>query len=270
MIEFGRGMVDSSNVRMNMPLGHDRNSTAIALMQTFNPRIPGQRLGLDATLAQGKDQVFPIVPPQWYDTPAHVVEAFFKHLPGMIKDQMGVADTSALARARQLPAGDSVERIMSALGEIPKDESRNMESSICRFGELWKSNYFQFIQPAARLQRLGAEGLDLEGADTDYEPGTLIPMSKEIWELSEKYQRGKSREMLRMPDHWHAYKSEGREIPKFERARWHGDNFSFTVTPYSLHEFNSVSRKLVMMQAKKTGFPLDWWTEAELYDPKEF
>ena len=182
MLEFGRGMVDCSNVRMNMPLGHDRGTTATSLMQTFNPRLPGQRLGLDSTLSPVKDQISQIVPPQWYDVPAHVPEAFFKLLPGMIKDQMGVADTSALARARQLPAGDSVERIMSALGEIPKDESRNMESSICRFGELWKSNYFQFIQPASRLQRLGAEGLD--ESDSDYQPGTLIPMSKEIWEVA--------------------------------------------------------------------------------------
>jgi hypothetical protein len=263
MIEFGRGMVDASNVRMNMPLGHDRGTTATSLMQTFNPRLPGQRLGLDPTLAAGKDQVFPIVPPAWYDVPPHVVESFFKGLPGMIKDQMGVADASALARARQLPAGDSVEKIMEALGPIPKDQSRNMESSICHFGELWKSNYFQFIQPAARLQRLGPEGLAEE--DTDYEPGTLIPMTEDIFKMSDQYKEDQ-RELLRIPEAW----QRGNEVSKFERARWHKDNFSFTVTPYSLHEFNSTTRKLFFMQLKKTGFPLDPWTEAELFDMKNF
>src|ERR1035437_7566400 len=73
-----------------------------------------------------------------------------------------------------------------------------------------------------------------------------------------------------MPDHWNYLRSQGQDVPKFERARWHMENFPFTVTPYSLHEFNSISRKLVMMQAKKTGFPIDWWTEAEMYDLKNF
>jgi hypothetical protein len=42
------------------------------------------------------------------------------------------------------------------------------------------------------------------------------------------------------------------------------------VTPYSLHEFNSISRKLFYIQLQARGFPLDPWTQAELFDIRNF
>jgi hypothetical protein len=59
-------------------------------------------------------------------------------------------------------------------------------------------------------------------------------------------------------------------VPQFERARWHKDNFQFTVLPYSLHEFNSMSRKLFYIQLQSRGFPLDPWTLADLFDIRNF
>ena len=59
-------------------------------------------------------------------------------------------------------------------------------------------------------------------------------------------------------------------VPQFERARWHKDNFNFSVLPYSLHEFNSMSRKLFYIQLQGRGFPLDPWTLAELFDIRNF
>ena len=78
------------------------------------------------------------------------------------------------------------------------------------------------------------------------------------------------RQKFGAPPEWEAYFSRGEVVPQFERARWHKDNFSFQVTPYSLHEFNSISRKLFYMQLAGRGFPLDPWTQAELFDIRNF
>jgi hypothetical protein len=72
------------------------------------------------------------------------------------------------------------------------------------------------------------------------------------------------------PEEWEIYFAKNEIVPQFERARWHKDNFSFTVLPYSLHEFNSISRKLFYVQLQSRGFPIDPWTLAELFDIRNF
>lgn len=273
-IDMWRGMVDAMNARLSPPRAFDRNSQAAALAQTINTRVPNQVVGLDLSLVPLAQQMGPLLPYQWYEYPAHYLQAQ-QMLQSMIKDQMGVADASAMARARQLPSGDSVEKLMEQLGPLIKDQSRNMEESIRSLGEQWKSNFFQFYTAARRMQMLGPEGLAEE--DYDYRPGTLIPFADEdAWKSTfapEKAPDLNTIEMRRKfgaPEEWEAYFAKGELVPQFERARWHKDNFSFTVTPYSLHEFNSVSRKLFYIQLQGRGFPLDPWTLAELFDIRNF
>ena len=227
-------------------------------------------MGLDLSLVPLAQQMGPLLPYQWYEYPAHYLQAQ-QMLTGMMKEQMGIADASAMARARQLPSGDSVEKLLEQLGPLIKDQSRNMEESVRSLGEQWKSCFFQFYTAAKRMQILGPEGLAEE--DYDYRPGTLIPYADEEAWKSAGGPDMKSVEMRRKfgaPEEWEAYFARGEIVPQFERARWHKDNFSFTVTPYSLHEFNSVSRKLFYIQLQSRGFPLDPWTLAELFDIKNF
>lgn len=269
-IDIWRGMIDAMNARLSPPRAFDRNSQAAALAQTINTRIPNQVVGLDLSLVPLAQQMGPLLPFQWYEFPAHYLQAQTQ-LQAMIKDQMGVADAAALARARQLPSGDSVERLMEQLGPLVKDQSRNMEESIRSMGEQWKSCFFQFYTAARRMQILGSEGLAEE--DFDYRPGTLIPYADDaLWKETGAPDL-RSIEMRRKfgaPEEWESYFARSEIVPQFERARWHKDNFSFTVTPYSLHEFNSISRKLFYIQLQGRGFPIDPWTLAELFDIRNF
>ena len=269
-IEMWRGMVDAMNARLSPPRAFDRNSQAAALAQTINTRIPNQVVGLDLSLVPLAQQMGPLLPFQWYEYPAHYLQAQ-QQLQAMIKDQMGVADAAALARARHLPSGDSVEKLMEQLGPLVKDQSRNMEESIRQLGEQWKSNFFQFYTSARRMQLLGPDGLAEE--DYDYRPGTLIPYADDAAWRDQELPDLRNIEMRRKfgaPEEWEAYFAKGEIVPQFERARWHKDNFSFSVTPYSLHEFNSISRKLFYIQLQSRGFPLDPWTLAELFDIRNF
>src|SRR5215475_13008421 len=269
-IDMWRGMVDAMNARLSPPRAFDRNSQASALAQTINTRIPNQVVGLDLSMVPLAQQMGPLLPFQWYDYPAHYLQAQ-QMLNSMIKDQMGVADAQALARARQLPSGDSVERLMEQLGPLIKDQSRNMEESIRNLGELWKSNFFQFYTAAKRMQLIGPDGLAEE--DYDYRPGTLIPYVHEgDWKSVEGPDLSsiEMRRKVGAPMEWEAYFERGELVPQFERARWHKNNFSFSVMPYSLHEFNSISRRLFYLQLQMRGFPIDPWTLAELFDIRNF
>ena len=267
-IELWRGIGDQMNLSLNPSGFFDRGSSSAAMLQTTNPRLPGLRVPLDMALNQASSQWTPMLPYQWYQVNPAVIETASKILPAIIKEQMGVADATAMARARQLPSGDSTEKLLEAMGPLTKDESRNMEEGIRGLGEMWKSDWFQFATAARRMQMLGPEGVTEE--DFDFEPGTLIPLEKD------PNQPGKFKPMDRGPDGgWNLEQGSGirmpaLSVPMFERARWHKNNFTFSVTPYSLHEFNSTTRKLFMLQLMKGGFPLSWWTLAELFDVKNF
>lgn len=245
--QIRRGMIDAMNARLSPPRGYDKNLTSQALMQTMDTRVPNQTVGLDFTFGS-ESPVRPLLPFQWYEFPPFYPQ-FLQQNEQLITQQMGVADASALARARQLPSGDSVEKLMESLGPLIKDMSRNMEESIRAIGELWKSRFFQFYTAPRRMQILGPDGLTEE--DFDYNPGTLIPSSDTVIEMK---QMGVV---------------EG-GVPYFERARWHKDNFTFSITPYSLHELNSMTRRLFILQLTKSGFPMDWWTMADMFDVKNF
>jgi hypothetical protein len=231
-----RGEVDAVNARLSPPIGYDNTAISQSLADSFNPRIPNQSLGLNMML--GGKQIDPLLPADYYSVPPAANELVQQN-EGRIKWQMGVADAQALAKARQLPSGDSLERIMDSLGPLIKDQSRNMEAAIRSMGEMWKSFCFQFYDAPRRFQILGETGLVEE--DYDYDPGQLVPD-----EL------------------------EGVEGDRFTRARHHMDHFQFKVTPYSLHELNSVTRKLFHLQLQRAGFPLDWWTLADIFDIKNF
>jgi len=255
-IELIRGVNDQMNLRLNPSAFYDRNTTATSQIQSMNPRIPGLRVPLDMQLNGAASQFVPVLPIAWYQTDASILEMISKIIPGIMKEQMGVADVSAMSRARQLPSGDSTEKLLEAMGPLIKDQSRNMEQAIRALGEMWKSDWFQFATAKRRMQLLGPDGVTEE--DFDYEPGKLIPMSQEgngSWSFHP------SAPDVMMPP---------MSVPSFERARWHKNNFTFNVTPYSLHEMNSMTRKLFMLQLMKVGFPLSWWTQAELFDVKNF
>lgn len=237
-IQMLRALVDSYNVMMSPPRAYDRNTMSSALAQAINPRIPNQTVGLDLTFAN--EQFKPLLPAEYYRIPGGDVNKFLETNEARIKQQMGVADAAAMARSRQLPSGDSLEKILDALGPVIKDQSRNMETSVCGLGDMWKSLAFQFYTANRRMSLLGQTGLTEE--DWDFKPGELTPESLPGME-------GSSR---------------------FDIAKTHSAAFQFSVTPYSLHEFNSTSRKLLILQLSRFGFPISWWTQAQAFDIPNF
>jgi len=264
-VELLRGIVDAMNVRLSPPTGYDRNTMARSLAETLNTRVPNLRVGLDYTL--GGEQFRPLIPAEYLNVPDNIPQ-FMMENESRITAQMGVADAAALARVRQMPASDSTDRLMEALGPIVKDQSRNMEYSVTDNGEMWKSCAFQFYTAKRRWEILGLDGLTNEDMDSD--PGSMIPDGQKGG-----YQGSKQNGTfvfnydpdLLVPRNIDQLRGS---LSRFARARRHMQNFSYAVQPYSLHELNSITKKMAMLQLQRGGQPVDWWTMAEVWDMKNF
>jgi hypothetical protein len=238
-----RGMDDSANARLRPALMHDDRTISNSLMESLDVRQGGQSVGVDMTTSERP--IRPILEPGYYDVPAFI-PALVQSNDEMMKYLSGVNDFTAVAKARQLPSSDTVEKIMEMAGPIVTDVSRNMEASLGRLGEMIKCMFFEFYTAPRRLQILGKEGLDTHDNDF-YEPSTMIPSHMDDEDTT-------------VPS---AYSN-------IQRAQKYMNSFYFKITPNSLHQINQMARKLLYIQLQKAGIPIDPWTMAAINDIPNF
>lgn len=232
-----RAIDDSANARLRPPMKYDENLVSRAQVEALDLRQGGQSIGVNM---QAGDVIAPLVDPRQYDVPEWIRE-FVKDNEERMDYQMGVADFTALAKARQTPSADSVEKLEEMAGPLLTDMSRNMERSLRDLGDMVKALFFQFYTTPRKIQVLGADGVIEE--DFDFEPGNMVPshMPFETDELPSRYST-------------------------MQRAKWHKDNFLFHITPGSMHEITQMSKKLFYLQLSRDGtFPIDPWTQADVY-----
>ncbi|MFH1743264.1 MAG: hypothetical protein ABIH23_30020, partial [bacterium] len=241
MIRIMRAMDDSANARLRPPLQYDKDLVSKALMERLDPRQPGQTVGMNLSMGEA---IKTILSPDHYNIPPQTF-ALIEKFEQIMDHQMGVNDIASIAKARQLPAADSLEKLLEVAGPLITDMSRNMERSMRDLGEMCKSLFLQFYTTQRKLQILGPDGLVEE--DYDYDPGNMIPAHLP----GEDLERASRFSMI-------------------QRARWHQNNFVFHVTPNSLHQITQLSRKLLYVQLWRGQFPIDPWTLAEVLDVPNF
>lgn len=234
-----RAVDDSANARLRPALAYDDRTMSQALVEQLDTRVPGQAVGVDFTTSERP--LRPILEATYYDVPQYIPD-FIQELTELQKYIAGVADVTAIAKASQLPAADTVEKIMEASGPMVTDMSRNMEASLVHLGDMMKSMFMEFYRAKRRLQRLGPDGITLEDGDL-FEPGSLIPSH--------------------MPNEDKLKPSAHTMI---ERAMMIRDSIFFCITPNSIHNITQLSRKLLLVQLMKAGLPIDPWTLAEAFD----
>lgn len=236
-----RAIQDSANVRLRPPLQYDRNVVTKSFMETFDPRQPQQSVGVDLQIGE---PIKPVLPHNYYDVPAWMVE----HIRGMeerIDYTLGVRDMAALMKAKQVPAADSVDRLMEIAGPIVQDIGHGIERSIRDLGDLMKSMFFQFYNTNRKIMILGPDGATEE--DYDFDPGNMVPSH--------------------MPGEDTSIASATNII---DRAKFHQNNFYFHVVRGTAHMVTQMARKLLYLQLYRFGFPIDPWTAAEALDIANF
>lgn len=224
-----RQVEDSGNARLNPPFSYDEDVVTDGLAQKVNPRIPGQRWKENRRLGTGVTFPFGF---EYYNVPEFIPK-FIDFLYSKGREMLGLADVQAFARARQMPAADTTEKLLEMIGPLVKDRAREIESSIKELGHQVMSHFFQFYTLGRRLRILGVDGVTPQ--DLDFEPASLVPGSYS----PEEY---------------------------FQKAQKFMMNFAFNVTPGSLHNITSMTRNMLLLQLHRAGIlPLDKWTAAEMF-----
>lgn len=227
-----RCIVNSAVARLNPPMQSDE-AIDENLAEKIVPTMPGQKWRINSLL--GKGVTFPF-DAEFYNVPdfiPKVVEFLFQKA----KEILGLANVQALAQARQTPSADTIQKMLEMMGPIVEDRSRAIEAAITEIGNQLLYNFFQFYTFEKRLRILGPDGSSKE--DIDFDPLTLVPFSS----------AGKTRA---------------------ERAINHIRKFKYMVTPRSIHEINSLSRKMLYLQLQRGGFPIDSQTVADACDIPRF
>ncbi len=232
---------DSAAARLRPALQYDENLISKTAADRIDPRVQNQRIAVNLTMGEA---LKPLLPAEYYRVEPWMAE-HVRHLEELMDYLAASRDMSALAKARQTPASDSIEKLLELAGPITSDISRGMERSLRELGEMVKYIFFQFYNTNRKVQIMGQDGILPE--DYDYQPGNMIP-SHMPWEDP----------------------SKPSALTMVERARRHADQFVFSITPYSLHQITQTTRKLLLLQLQRSGFPIDPWTVAESMDIPNF
>lgn len=228
---------DSMNARTRPTVAYAADKVSRNFMKSWDPRLPLQAIGFRGTaLGDLKQLIAPVLSSNYYDIPQWILE-HIKENSARIDRMSGVMDAVALAKARQTPAGDTIEKLTELMGPIINDYSRNIDSAIMQLGVMFKYMCFQFDSVERRYQILGNDGFTKE--DFDYDPAKLVPS---------------------------ADSKSSRLTTLFNRIREHAGKFTYFVKPGSLLELTSLTRKLILFQFYKADFPMDPWTIGEAFD----
>lgn len=243
--QIDRGNMDKVNASMDMPLGYDMNAVGKREADQFDPMQPRGRIAFDGS--QVNQPFAPPVPPEVYE----VKESSLK-----LKEQFEAAldynlqtrDVVEMAKARALGKGmDQLEALIAANGPIVKDISRGMERSLARIGHQVKYLVLQYMDATRLMQYVGEDGITQE--IFDYNPTDLIP----------SHMPGES-----------THDSGGTAVSsgynRMQRARWFADNLRFFIMPHSVHELTQMTYRLMLLQMRQRGAPIDWGTILEACD----
>jgi hypothetical protein len=152
-----------------------------------------------------------IIPPETYDSDPNAFQ-FAQWLFDQAAELAGTKNIQNFALLKQLPASDSTESILQAMGDLPVDQSRNIERGLLSLGPIFLGLALQVYNTERLMQILGVEAID---DFIDFNPTNLVPLE---------------------------HPNDTR--PRWLRAREFMKQFPFYASPNSLHERQSMTQQL--------------------------
>lgn len=232
IINLMRSVEDSAAARLDPPALYDDSRVDRAWAEGFNPRKAGVRAAADLT--NGSPIEYPFTP-QFYDVPPWIVAegGFIRQQEERINRMTCAQDLVAVAKARQIPSSDTMEKLMEMAGPIVQDMAGALIQPLTELGEWRKALYFQFYTKQ-RMLRI---------ADPN-----ATEMLKNV-----KY----------VPDKLMLDKAGEAADARTSRVRSYLSDFRYDVTESGVTEINRLSRLLMYVQlAKSNVLPISWWTMA--------
>lgn len=227
-----RAIIDSVLVRLQPPLKYDENIIDPAAMARINTRLPAQTVKVSMGMG---NPIEPLLPVTHWDVPQWIFQVI-TYLGDELDKQSIVKDLMALAKAKQIPSADSIEKMLESAGPVVQDIARGGEVVTQEFDKLFYPMALQFWDANKVFHVLGEDGALKESIDFD--PGNLIPSHLP----GEDPNKGAS------------------IYSKFERVRWTLEQLSYVIEPFSQAQISRVGRFLQSLQAMKAGLPMGPWT----------
>jgi hypothetical protein len=203
--------------------------------KSFRTDIGGQRIGFNGQ--ESTDPLKPALPQSFYTVEGWVYDAK-KDWEQEMDYQMGVQDISAMAKARVGASSDTMEKLTELAGPIVKGISRDMERAMRDLAEMFKYLVFQYYTTPKVMQIVGVDGVTAE--NFDFDPGNLVP----------SHMPGED-------------KSKPSVFSLMQRAQHQADHLKFMIVPGTLHSITQTSKKLMILQLWRGGFPIDPFTIAD-------
>lgn len=160
------GILQTIKKAINPALMASKTAINPAAMKAIDSSKPGLKITYSSLAA---------TPPAWQTPPVippYVLQTYSMILQSMKQSSGAAAVGDAMAK-KQVPGGDSLEKISFAKNTPIRLMGRNAESFLDDVGYQWSANVLQFYDAGQRMELLGPSGLVKE--DLDNKPGSLIP-----------------------------------------------------------------------------------------------
>ncbi len=203
------------------------------MFRTFDPTRQNWKVKFNALVGTGFQMQDGPVLPTWS-------MEFLNLLFGKWDELSGVANLTQLMQLRQMPSEKTIEKYLEAMTPEIRLEARQIESFLREVGGMFLPNVAQFYSPAKRMLKLGDAGQVL--ADTDYDPGTMIPAMK--------------------PGQPGYVPEFDASLPRDLRAMSYTKQFAFWLAPGSVLALHAMERQMMYLQLSRQGY-LDFWTLLE-------
>lgn len=215
----------------------DKTTVAKSVLDKIDTRKAGMKARVNMMAGKGFEIKDPPNLPsdvmqilQWYEQKMY-------ELPG-------VRDLSQMMRLNQMPAPETIERILEAMAPSVRLRSRAIEAYMRDFAAITASNFAQFYPLSLRLAILGDQGATPEDFQ-DLDPDTFIP----AW-LDKDYTSDgvvSIEALARGP------------MPIYDRARHFFNQVSYHIAPSSLLNASEIETQLKYLQLARAGL-IDHWT----------
>ena len=160
------GVVQCVKKAINPPLLAAKQAINPEAMRAIDSSKPNLKITWNANGGQA---------PTWGqppNVPAYVFQAYGTVMTSM-KQASGSQAIGDAAQKKQVPGGDTMDKITFAKNTPIRMMGRNIETFIDKIGMMWTANALQFYDAGRRMEMMGPKGLVKE--DMDANPGSLIP-----------------------------------------------------------------------------------------------
>lgn len=237
-----RGIDDHVDKVLEPGVIADKNSVSRSDLDAINTRRPGMKLRHNPLAGKGIA----------IDRDPPLGQEIYNHRDWLINEIdmiTGVRDLTQLLRLNQMPAADTMDKLIEAMTPSVRMASRMIEAFMREFAMIVASNFAQFYTLPLRLAILGPDGVTTE--DFDFDPDTFIPDYMHESDFDESG-RVPTREAL-----------ERGPLPRYQRGHEFMRQITYHVAPGSQLASSEIERKMMYLQLARAGL-VDRWTLLEV------